>query len=175
MLVLSVAVVATCTAIWRMLNSAEHALRCGGCPQSCRHCWQGAQWPAMGDTGLSSTQRLLMDLSPCCRPLQVLPADQEQALPQVPLLPWCAGPQDSHFRCGRKEGSSGHLPRLRAHGQVSSEQATPVRSRGVLSKARSSRTRAPVDGCGSRMATMKWCLQKPQAKQSESAHCNLGS
>lgn len=51
--------------------------------------------------------------------LQVLPPVQGQALPQVQVLPWCAGPQDPHLRCGHEEGRCGPVPRLHPPGQVS--------------------------------------------------------
>ena len=69
---------------------------------------------------------------------KVLPADQEQAVPEVALLPRCARPEDSHLRCWGEEGGGGLVPLLRAHGQVRQERSAPLGAWQMLCWAASS-------------------------------------
>ncbi|KAG2552158.1 hypothetical protein PVAP13_9KG433423 [Panicum virgatum] len=62
--------------------------------------------------GFSGYERLIMRAS------AVLPSDQEQAVPQVPVLPRRAGPQDPDLRRGAEEARRGRVPAVRAPGEL---------------------------------------------------------
>ena len=68
---------------------------------------------------------------------KVLSADQEQAVPEVPLLPRCARPEDPHLRCWCQEGCGGLVPLLRAHGQVRQDRAAPLAAWHLVCQAAS--------------------------------------
>ena len=43
----------------------------------------------------------------------MLPSDQGETLPEIPLLPWCPRPQDPHLRRRHEEERSRRVPLLR--------------------------------------------------------------
>lgn len=53
-----------------------------------------------------------------CRSSEVLPPDQEQAVPEVAVLPGRPRPEDPHLRCGHEEEERGRVPVLRAPGEL---------------------------------------------------------
>ncbi len=107
-----------------------------------------------------------------CRSGEVLPADQEQAVPEVALLPRRARPQDSYLRCRRKARARGHVPVLRAHGQV---RRRALQASSTHDWAAACLLSGRAASCGWRGRRLWLCCMVTRSRRSDAAVCARGA